>query len=196
MTKKTNQFRKPISSTSSSSWLPLLHLCNVKKWYENRSKDPAPIASTYQIQTLDPYHLQADQLIWQTTNLNAFIKGSYCYHDTQRYCHDHGKLYTWSAARKACESLGDGWRLPTQREWSELVAYMGEYYPALVSFSGFRSRGEFRNLGTTGVYWTSSETDGGKAWSFAFSKDGVTIGKEDKASGFSCRCVQEKEEPQ
>ena len=168
----------------------------VKKWYENRSKNPTPIEADYQIQALDPYLFQINNLTWQASNLNAFTEGSYCYHDTQRYCHDHGKLYTWAAARKACEDLGDGWRLPTRREWSELMTFMGDSYASKVSFSGFRSQGQFRNLNTTGVYWTSSEADGGKAWSFAFSKDGVVIGKEDQGNGFSCRCVQEKEAPQ
>lgn len=36
-----------------------------------------------------------------------------------------GRLYTWSAAKRACP---EGWHLPTVREWDELHAYMKEKY--------------------------------------------------------------------
>ena len=165
----------------------------LKEWYENRPKDAASAETEFQIQNPGPDQLQLGTLIWQSTNLNAFAQNSYCYHDTQTFCHDHGKLYNWEAAQQVCKSLGEGWRLPTNREWKKLMVAMGEFYPATVSFSGFRSEGEYHQLDTIGAYWTSSEVNEAEAWSFSFSRDGIVNRQEDKGNGFSCRCVKEQQ---
>ena len=43
-------------------------------------------------------------------------------------CEEYGRLYTWEAAKRACESLGKGWRLPTDEEWKVLANSVGGYY--------------------------------------------------------------------
>ena len=112
----------------------------IRNRYKNWSKDTAAIEASFQIQNPAPGQLQLGKLIWQTTNLDAFTENSYCYDDTQRYCQDHGKLYTWEAAQQACLSIGDRWRLPTNREWGKLMVAMGEFYPRYCFLQRFSIR--------------------------------------------------------
>src|ERR1700722_19409266 len=67
----------------------------------------------------------ADGKQWTTHNLNIKTAGSYCYENAGSNCTDYGRLYTWEAARQACQSLGTGWRLPTSDEWRQLAKQYG-----------------------------------------------------------------------
>src|SRR5262245_13672290 len=62
---------------------------------------------------------------WTTENLNVDARPSYCYDDAELNCRRYGRLYTWDAARKGCQSLGEGWRLPTENEWRQLAKHYG-----------------------------------------------------------------------
>src|SRR5215472_18750711 len=35
------------------------------------------------------------------------------------------RAYTWESARRGCQSLGDGWGLPTNDEWREMAKHYG-----------------------------------------------------------------------
>ncbi len=48
-----------------------------------------------------------------THNLNVNTVPSCCYEDAELNCRQYGRLYMWESARRGCQSLGDGWRLPT-----------------------------------------------------------------------------------
>ncbi len=39
-----------------------------------------------------------------------------------------GRLYTWRQAKKACETLGPGWRLPTAKEWTAMLEELDASY--------------------------------------------------------------------
>ena len=67
----------------------------------------------------------ADGKQWTTFNLNVATVPSYCYEDLEQNCRLYGRLYTWESARRACQSLGDGWRLPTNDEWQKLAKQYG-----------------------------------------------------------------------
>jgi hypothetical protein len=55
--------------------------------------------------------------------------------------------YTWSEAKKACEALGEGWRLPTKHELNEM-------YERKDVVGGFADN----------YYWSSTEFDTSSAW--------------------------------
>jgi hypothetical protein len=59
---------------------------------------------------------------------------------------------TWQDSINACSSLGDGWRLPTREQLQGMLLFDKE------------GRGNFHS----GWYWSSSEDDKDKAWSFYF----------------------------
>jgi len=57
-------------------------------------------------------------LKWMKKNLNVETADSWCYNNSPDSCAKYGKLYTWSAAKAACQSVG--MRLPTRKEWDAL----------------------------------------------------------------------------
>ena len=65
-------------------------------------------------------------LKWMTKNLNVETADSWCYGNSPDSCAKYGRLYTWSAAKAACQSVG--MRLPTRKEWDALsdLAAMGQ----------------------------------------------------------------------
>src|SRR5690242_15152230 len=67
----------------------------------------------------------ADGKQWTTQNLNVNTVPSYCYDDAEVNCRRYGRLYTWDSARRGCQLLGDGWRLPTNDEWREMANQYG-----------------------------------------------------------------------
>ena len=67
----------------------------------------------------------ADGKEWTTANLNVTASPSYCYDDAEANCRRYGRLYTWASAQRVCQSLGGGWRLPTDDEWRQLAKRYG-----------------------------------------------------------------------
>lgn len=66
---------------------------------------------------------------WLKENLAYDLEqGSWCYDNKQDNCLKYGCLYTWEAAKKSCELLGEGWRLPTDEELKDLAKFAGGYY--------------------------------------------------------------------
>lgn len=163
-------------------------------------------------------------LNWMAKNLNLNIGSSKCYKDTLNYlnnCDKYGRLYTWEAAKIACDSLGEGWRLPSEKEWCNLAAHYGGWnkcdevenrYDTKMAFRNHRDGGisEFEgtlggkfavkdNVGFTlideyGYYWTSTSSEKYRAWVYIFDTvDDNLVGNENalKASFRSCRCVKE-----
>jgi uncharacterized protein (TIGR02145 family)/uncharacterized repeat protein (TIGR02543 family) len=85
--------------------------------------------------------------LWLAENLNIETPDSWCYgedgevydsytgelatlptSEVQANCGKYGRLYTWSAAKSACQLLGDSWHLPTQAEWDSLARFVGKAY--------------------------------------------------------------------
>lgn len=156
-----------------------------------------------------------DGLTWMAQNLNYEVPDSWCYRDDDGNCRKYGRLYTYEAAKKACEEVG--WRLPADSEWRDLAKRFGgadddaadggaAAFKALTDggsdsnrsgfgaqFGGYRnSQGFFYSLGQ-GEYWSSTERGSDYAWRYYFNtkKDRLDRNVSDKAWGFSCRCVRE-----
>ena len=56
---------------------------------------------------------------WFAQNVNYKVEGhSWCYEDNDAYCTRSGRLYDLEGARKACP---EGWHLPRDREWSDML---------------------------------------------------------------------------
>ncbi len=159
--------------------------------------------------------LMADGKQWTTHNLNVKTVPSYCYEDAEPNCRRYGRLYTWESAQQVCQSLGDGWRLPSDDEWRQMAKHYGGIsadsedkgkaaYKALSDGgnSGFNALlgggrsddGQYARREAHGFYWTASETDGGSAWFYNFGKGGQALHRQnggEKQRAFSVRCVRE-----
>jgi uncharacterized protein (TIGR02145 family) len=152
---------------------------------------------------------------WTTDNLNLNIRASYCYEGSELNCRRYGRLYTWEAAQQGCQSLGDGWRLPTNDEWRQMAKHYGGVrddsddtgtaaFKALMvgGSSGFNAllgggrsdNSEYTRLEAHGFYWTATETDPARAWFYNFGKGGLALNRHsegEKGRAFSVRCVRE-----
>ena len=64
------------------------------------------------------------------------------------YSEDAPSILNWEEAKEYCESLGEGWRLPTK---DELNLMYEEHKKGVGSF-------------TEDYYWSSSENDTGHVW--------------------------------
>lgn len=152
---------------------------------------------------------------WTTQNLNVKTALSYCYQDKDAKCLQYGRLYTWDAARRACESLGAGWRLPTNEEWRQMAEQYGGLleesdaggkatFQALIvgGSAGFNAvlgggrsvDGEFARLDAHGFYWTASESNAATAWFYNFGKGMSALNRHsdgEKQRAFSVRCIKE-----
>src|ERR1700722_4198286 len=157
----------------------------------------------------------ADGKQWTTHNLNVNTVPSYCYEDAERNCRQYGRLYTWGSARRGCQSLGDGWRLPTNDEWRQMANHYGGIrgdsddsgkaaYKALLigGSSGFNAvlgggrsdDGQYARWEAHGFYWTASESDSAGACFYNFGKGGLSLNLQsggEKTRAFSVRCVRE-----
>jgi len=157
----------------------------------------------------------ADGKQWTTTNLNVNTVPSYCYQDDNANCTHYGRLYTWDSAKRGCQSLGDGWRLPTDDEWRQMAKHYGGIredsqdegkaaYKSLLSggSSGFNALlgggrsdvSEYARLEAHGFYWTATETDAASAVFYNFGKGRLSLNRQssgEKPRAFSVRCVKD-----
>jgi len=157
----------------------------------------------------------ADGKQWTTHSLNVNTVPSYCYEDAELNCRQYGRLYTWESARRGGQSLGDGWRLPTNDEWRQMAKHYGGIredsddsgkaaYKALLmgGNSGFNTLlggnlsddGQYARLEAHGFYWTASESDPVSAWFYSFGQGGLSLNRHSggkKQMAISVRCVRE-----
>jgi len=148
---------------------------------------------------------------WMAENLNFKTdSSSYCYADSNHYCDKYGRLYIWEAAKKACPA---GYHLPNNKEWENLVDYVGGWNVAVkklrakngwngnyivtddYGFSalpGGMGHPDYRffSIGDDGFWW-APEKDG------SFNTIGIIEGDYmseydygNTKSGYSVRCVQ------
>jgi uncharacterized protein (TIGR02145 family) len=154
--------------------------------------------------------------LWTTNNLNIDIAPSYCYDDVELNCRRYGRLYAWESAQRACRSLGEGWRLPTDDEWRQLAKHYGGVgqdatdggtaaYKALLAggSSGFNALlgggrshddGQYGRVEAHGFYWTASESDSVNAVFYNFGKGRPALYRQDageKPRAFSVRCIRD-----
>jgi uncharacterized protein (TIGR02145 family) len=155
----------------------------------------------------------ADGKEWTTANLNVNTSPSYCYDDAEPNCRRYGRLYTWASAQRACQSLGGGWRLPTDVEWRLMAKRYGGVssdsadegkaaFKALMSGggSGFNAvlgggsfAGKYERVEAHGLYWTASDNDPASAPVYNFGQNGGALHRQpggDKQRAFSVRCIR------
>lgn len=168
--------------------------------------DPLPLPET----SISIEAKSFGEILWTTGNLDINVEGSWRHPNF--YGAPYGRLYTWEAAKKACSSLGLGWRLPTDAEWRSLARSFDRVdldaagggviaYTHLIAGgrSGFNARlagyrditGHFESAGESGMYWTSSSKNSSVAWRYSFTSRGKLVRKDsDKKFALSCRCVK------
>jgi len=151
---------------------------------------------------------------WMKKNLNIATADSWCYEFSTANCDKYGRLYTWDAAKAACQSVG--WRLPSRGDWRDLVTSMGDEETAgkkLKSKNGWNENGNgtddykfsalpggtrntdggFYMAGNHGFWWTATEDGSDNAYrrDIGYVLDNVYEVSNDRGFGFSVRCVKD-----
>jgi uncharacterized protein (TIGR02145 family) len=156
----------------------------------------------------------ADGKEWTTANLNVNVDPSFCYDDAEPNCRRYGRMYTWDSAQRVCQSLGGGWRLPTDDEWRQMANRYGGVsndsadkgraaFTALLNggksgfnavLGGNRSAGQYARLEAHGFYWTASDNDPASAPFYNFGRNGGALHRQaegEKQMAISVRCIRE-----
>ncbi|MBI9065757.1 MAG: hypothetical protein JEZ09_00615 [Salinivirgaceae bacterium] len=162
-----------------------------------------------------------NEKIWMAENLRVTIKpnaenldGIFAYNNWPCKVSKYGYLYRWKAAMQACPK---GWRLPTKKEWMELIDELGgvevaggqlkskEFWDDPNSgatngtgFSGiaagYEYNGEFMDLGRHGYYW--GMVDSITSFSMCLYHDNTNVkfiyeNDRDTSISFSVRYIKE-----
>ncbi|MDR1829721.1 MAG: fibrobacter succinogenes major paralogous domain-containing protein [Candidatus Fibromonas sp.] len=148
---------------------------------------------------------------WLAENLNFEAEGSKCYGDDPKNAEKYGRLYNWETAKEACP---EGWHLPSNDEWKDLIKAAGFNMSGnnLKAKSGWRSfkgtdefgfsalpggyghsDGNFSNVGIYGYWWSADEyfNDNACYWFMCFNESYASRGDNGKSNLFSVRCVQD-----
>ncbi len=153
---------------------------------------------------------------WQQLTTGAWAH----YENNASYENPYGKLYNWYAAADPRNVCPTGWHVPTDAEWTVLTDYLGgesvaggkmkstgtQYWNApnegATNASGFSGLpggyrndlyGGFDNLGSSGLWWSASESDAEDAWYRDLTNDDADIYRyvSTKRLGFSVRCLRD-----
>ena len=140
-------------------------------------------------------------------------KPAWCYYGNDpANASTYGKLYNWYAVEDPRGLEPEGWRVPTARDWAELIDCLdgndiaGKKMKSIYGwdldgngdnssrFNGLPGggrlvNGEFANLGNAGVWWASTQNSAITSFGFNlnYSDSKVLRGEFDKATGLSVR---------
>jgi uncharacterized protein (TIGR02145 family) len=160
-----------------------------------------------------------DGKAWMAQNLNyqPQMGNSWCYGNDNAKCNAFGRLYDWSTASSVCPS---GWKLPSDRDWGDLVAAAGGdamVGKALKAVAGWHdggngedtygfsaypgghrlADGKFSGISATSIWWTNTRgsTSGiAIARLLPYKDDGAIKGavniENDVKAGGYVRCIQ------
>jgi hypothetical protein len=95
---------------------------------------------------------------WMKRNLNVWTRNSWCHNNDNNpdNCAKYGRKYTWLAAKRACASLGDGWRLPKTADWNAL----GGEGAALVAGITYKDSSDGTQYTIDNEWWTATGSQG------------------------------------
>jgi uncharacterized protein (TIGR02145 family) len=151
--------------------------------------------------------------------------------ERSKYYSVYGVLYNWPAAMAGSPGINsnpvgvqgvcpDGWHLPSDAEWTELMNYLGDEgyagrectvlkaregwvndgngtdnygFSALPGGGRYSLINNYDGLGQSGRFWSSTEASDTTAWyrSFGYPNSAVYRMDTDKELGFSIRCIRD-----
>lgn len=159
-------------------------------------------------------HAQTDEE-WERAGEEE--KPAWCYYNNDpANGRTYGRLYNWYAVTDPRGLAPEGWQIPSDEDWNELISFLGGRSVAgkkLKSGSGWanngngtnesgfsglpggarRPAGDFAQIGESS-YWWSSTDDGTKSFIWTrvveHGTNRVTRGSTHMAAGFSVRCFR------
>lgn len=163
----------------------------------------------YKTVTIGTQTWMAENLAYKTNN------GCWVYNDDEQNVTTYGYLYNWETAKNSCPA---DWHLPSDAEWSKLIAYLGVDSTAgnKLKESGETHWGELNTgnnetgftalpggifeddtyylMEENGFWWSSTENttmEGAYLRALVFDNGLVIRWSASKNSGFSVRCLKD-----
>ena len=156
--------------------------------------------------------------ITDNSQWGSLTTGAYGNYDNDaNNANTYGHLYNWYAVTNSSNICPTGWHIPTDSEWTILSDFLGGESIAggkmkevgtthwsspntdATNSSGFTglpgglrsSNGFYYSIGSTGYWWSSTESSATSAWRRKLYAYDATIEKNynEKSYGFSVRCV-------
>jgi uncharacterized protein (TIGR02145 family) len=136
----------------------------------------------------------------------------YCYGDNISECYSNGGLYHWDELMNYEENgtlqgiCPDGWHVPAESEWMNLVAWYGGPGVAgdSLKLQGFRRfNGNFAGMryadhvyqfaGQSGMFWSSTSLPNSKVLAFGIQQVTKSVSRypSSPANAFSVRCIKD-----
>jgi uncharacterized protein (TIGR02145 family) len=183
-------------------------------------------AQEWQIANLNVSQFSNGDLIPEAATPAEWVKAyfdakpAWChYPENPEYGSKYGKLYNWFAVHDSRGLAPQGWRLPTDKEWSALINNLGGdkvagnkmksasewgYNDNADNSSGFSAlpagyrsgNGEYGILGKCSYFWAFKADVDTEEWirGLISTNSGVQrSGVINKGYGFSCRCIRDKQ---
>ncbi len=150
----------------------------------------------------------------------ALTSGAWCWYGNNQAANAmYGALYNWYAVTDSRGLCPEGWRAPTDAEWTAFTDMLGGESvaggklkatsslwnapnTAATNLSGFSALpggarstiGEFYGRGNYGLFWSSSEYSTTNAWLRGLDYNVVPVGRPylNKGFGFSVRCLRDE----
>ena len=174
-------------------------------------------------ENLNVNHFRNGDIISEVKTAIEWIKAgeneqpAWCYyHNDLSNGAKYGKLYNWYAVNDPRGLAPEGWRVPTDAEWTELTYYLTINGHIEIEGNALKSRskwvrgkdaygwnglpggnrsynGNFDFVGSRGVWWSSSEETKLDAWGrgLGHKSDPVYRSQGNKNFGFSVRCIKD-----
>ncbi len=154
------------------------------------------------------------------TQWSNLTTGAYCnYSNDVNYAASYGRLYNWHTVSDSRNICPAGWHVPSDAEWVTLTDYLGGIIVAggkmketgtthwnspntgATNESGFTAlpagkrsnSGTFSVVGSSAVWWTSTEYNTSSAWNRSISciSSGIDCSGSIKQTGVSVRCLKD-----
>jgi len=106
----------------------------------------------------------------------------------------------WTAANDPCRAeLGDGWRIPSQYEWSNVINggfwydWNGPWNSALKlhSAGSLSTNGSLEYRGVGGIYWSNLQGSTNTAWYIRFNSFECPLKGNYKSIANTVRCIHD-----
>ncbi|MBP7152303.1 MAG: fibrobacter succinogenes major paralogous domain-containing protein [Paludibacteraceae bacterium] len=163
-----------------------------------------------------PIPLVTDNAEW-----SGYYTSGYCWYnnDQTTYGNTYGALYKWASIE--LNPCPEGWHVPSDDEWTTLTNYLGGHSVAggklketgtthwdspntdATNESGFTAlpgglrlrNGEFFNVRSEGIWWSSTEHTIEQAWIRSIFNNSGNLDRYPnfKNDGYSVRCVKDKD---
>jgi uncharacterized protein (TIGR02145 family) len=157
--------------------------------------------------------------ITDNTTWAALNTGAWCYYSNITNINEkYGYLYNWYAINDIRKIAPVGWHVPNDNDWTTLTEYLGgenlaggklkeagtldwqspnsgatnESWFSALPCGTRSSNGTFNGLGSTGIWWSSSDGGSSGPWyrSMNSTDSNVLRNNDTKLNGFSVRCIR------